>query len=534
MPLIDLQTDLKSLRFGRDRFGNGSSNQPYIITPIPEAYNAAPESIGDYILRGGSLRLKTVLEGESRLLKFLSDTKNPNSFAFLAKQVALARLGTKTIGQPTRVYNPLNTALQVADPTGFLHISKDGYRPFLFTDKTITYEYQTATQNIQTPELNRLYTLTNNKINGNTNDTSIQYGVTRNPLHILRYGGGPGSEAGIGFTYIKRQVDTTFNNPTIDNLGTLNLTFTNKLLGELRLYQPGSTQVYGNSAVQSFYDFRQEVVEKSTDKQIKEKLLFTPYNNFNRTKTYQLPDSGLKSNIRKDQYQNSTTVDGKIVADPITLKPIYSDTQVDQELKDLDFIRFYLAVLDNDSTDGTKEFIHLRALLSSISDSFSAGFNDFTYVGRAETFKTYNSFSRSFNFSLKVAALSKDELNAISNKVNYIASLTAPDYSQGGFMRPNIVYLTLGNYLNDVPGYIESVSITVPDETTWEIARKVDEAGDVIRDTTTQQMPMYMELSISFFPIHSILPQKGARFLGTANTAVITTNNVMQNFNVEG
>jgi len=527
MPLIDLKTDLKSLRFGRDRFGGGSSNQPYIVTPIPEAYDMAPESIGDYILRGASLRLKTTEQATSRLLSWFTDTKNPNNFAFVAKQEALARLGTKTIGQPNRVYLPTNTLAQVADPTGFLHVSKDGVLPYLFVDPTITYQYKTRTQNIQEPQNNRLYNLTTNKIHGDWLVTSTQYGINRNPDVILRYGGGPGSEAGIGYTRIKRVTNTTFNNATIDDLGNLNLTFTNKLLGELKLYQPGSTQVYGDSAVQTFYDFRQEIVEKSTDKQIKEKLLFTPYTQFNRTKYYQLPDSGLKSNIRKNQYENSLTVDNKIVGDPITLKTLYTSNNVDENLKDLDFIRFYIAVLDNDSVTGEKTFVHLRAYLSGITDNFTAGFNDFSYVGRAETFKTYNSFNRSFSFTLKVAALSKDELNAISSKVNYIASLTAPDYSQAGFMRPNIVYLTLGNYLNNVPGFIESVNITLPDDSTWEIGRKVDESGEIIMDPSTQQMPHYLELSITFHPIHSVLPSKGSRLLGYGNLSSVTTDDVV-------
>ena len=98
-----------------------------------------------------------------------------------------------------------------------------------------------------------------------------------------------------------------------------------------------------------------------------------------------------------------------------------------------DFIKFWIAALDNDSTTGSKKYIHLRAYLSNISDNFQASFNDFTYVGRAETFKTYNGFDRSFSFSLKIAALSKAELLPLMEKVNYIASLTAPDYSSAGF-----------------------------------------------------------------------------------------------------
>ena len=35
MPLVNRTTNLKSLRYGNDRRGNGSSNQPYVTTPIP-------------------------------------------------------------------------------------------------------------------------------------------------------------------------------------------------------------------------------------------------------------------------------------------------------------------------------------------------------------------------------------------------------------------------------------------------------------------------------------------------------------------
>ena len=36
MGLINLKTDLKSLRFGNDRIGGGNSGQPYITTNIPD------------------------------------------------------------------------------------------------------------------------------------------------------------------------------------------------------------------------------------------------------------------------------------------------------------------------------------------------------------------------------------------------------------------------------------------------------------------------------------------------------------------
>ena len=52
MGLIDLKTDLKSLRYGKDTLGGGYSGQPYIQTPIPDSFNDLGAS-EDFILRGG-------------------------------------------------------------------------------------------------------------------------------------------------------------------------------------------------------------------------------------------------------------------------------------------------------------------------------------------------------------------------------------------------------------------------------------------------------------------------------------------------
>ena len=54
MGLINLQTDLKSLKFGNDRPGGGSSGQPFIKKPL---FTNITDQIGpsntDFLLRGG-------------------------------------------------------------------------------------------------------------------------------------------------------------------------------------------------------------------------------------------------------------------------------------------------------------------------------------------------------------------------------------------------------------------------------------------------------------------------------------------------
>ncbi len=540
--LLDLTTDLKSLRFGRDKQGGGSSNQPYIVTPIPEGdTTGASELYGDFLLRGGALRPTIVARNTSRLVKFLTDFQTGDGVSFIAKQNLLARLNPPSIGQPNRIYSPIaaNTIAQTADPTGTVHFNKDGLN--FSTPYNNTYERRTFNQNFNSfnqGRNNRLVKLTNNKIGGNS-QISLIYGVTNIPGNILTYGGGAGSVGGFGTTKINRVSVTDQNSSYIqlgngisgarDNTTTPNLSFTNRTISNLSSTSPISgTRVYQSEATTILTDFREQI--KEDNPVAATKLVSSNYRDFNRTKTYGITDSGNRSFTRLNQYEGARDPanQNRLVSDPVSMKPIYSSIAVAKDMQNSDFIKFWIARLDNNSTDGTKEYIHLRAYLSGLSDSFQAGFNSFKYVGRAETFQTYNSFDRSFSFSLKVAALSRVELVPLIQKVNRIASLTAPDYSSGGFMRSNIVYLTLGDYLDNVPGFIQSVNITIPDDTSFEIAR--DENGEpetTLVDGTevrTQQLPKYVEMQISFKPIHSILPEVKGKFIGSNDTFLASSN----------
>ena len=49
MPLINLRTDLKSLKYGKDTPGGGYSGQPYIQAKIPDGFE--PKS-SDFIFKG--------------------------------------------------------------------------------------------------------------------------------------------------------------------------------------------------------------------------------------------------------------------------------------------------------------------------------------------------------------------------------------------------------------------------------------------------------------------------------------------------
>ena len=94
MALINLQTDLTSLKYGHDRPGGGSSNQPYIQTDIPDG--DLPAKSPDFLLRNGFLSPVAAAKDTSRVTQMLFDTKSPNGLLFTAKENLLSRLSVKT------------------------------------------------------------------------------------------------------------------------------------------------------------------------------------------------------------------------------------------------------------------------------------------------------------------------------------------------------------------------------------------------------------------------------------------------------
>jgi len=98
MPLINFQTDLKSLSFGSDRRDGDSSNQPYITKNIPDGLESddLPVRSGpDFIIRGGLKAVSNALDDVARLGKMFIDLKSPSGLLFIAKENLLSRTSVK-------------------------------------------------------------------------------------------------------------------------------------------------------------------------------------------------------------------------------------------------------------------------------------------------------------------------------------------------------------------------------------------------------------------------------------------------------
>ena len=140
-------------------------------------------------------------------------------------------------------------------------------------------------------------------------------------------------------------------------------------------------------------------------------------------------------------------------------------------------------------------------------------------MGRGENFYKYKGFDRSIGFDFDVYVGSKPELFPVYKKLNYLASLTAPDYSETGFMRGNIVQLTVGDYLNDVYGVITGFNFSIPEESSWDISRLDD--GQI--DGTSAELPLLINVSsFEFKPIHNFVPATDSKSPNTISSPFIS------------
>ena len=132
-----------------------------------------------------------------------------------------------------------------------------------------------------------------------------------------------------------------------------------------------------------------------------------------------------------------------------------------------DYIKFKFFDIVN------KKNIIFRAFLSGISETFSPEWSSEKYIGRPDSVHVYQGVERSMSFEFMIVPSSKQELPILWEKLNYLVGFTYPSWkpmgSSGNRMEAPFMNLTLGDMYNAVPGYLSSLSITVDDNSPWEI-----------------------------------------------------------------
>ena len=162
-----------------------------------------------------------------------------------------------------------------------------------------------------------------------------------------------------------------------------------------------------------------------------------------------------------------------------------------------DMVPFYISELGGASS------LYFRAGINSISDTFSPSWTQIKEIGRADPKILLEGWGRAFSLDLTLAAGSSGELKPMWEKLNTLASWTAPDYSKGNGYTGTFIELTLGDLYQQVPCYLSGFSVDIDNETPWEI-------------TAGRRVPKYASVSLDLTYIGSEMPQKGQQFFAMA------------------
>jgi hypothetical protein len=536
MSLINLKTNLKSLRYGNDQLGGGNSGQPYIQIPIPEGFNNLQSSSNDFILRGGALVARNSALDIQRLAKMFKDPKSINGLFFIAKQNLLSRTAvrTQTSGLLNEgIYTPLSTLTEAGLVGLGGHVLKQGLNPFaetgIYSNNPNLYGVKvTSNQSAEENRLYNLYSSINVGIPHRLNGFTLNNGV-----NVLTYDGGPGSTLGVGKTGIRYadQRTNTYNPSVLVNKNSV-FTYSQKQVGidSVMSIAPGLESFVTDNNTKpgspTIIDFRQRIRSalSSIPKKQAEESGATPdapdYNDKNLENRVNIGGSnnvgpGYKAGKNLTSYSSGSGI-GPV--DKINALPIYKSNAVDETRERTnDLAKFRIAIIDN-QTPTSKTFMHFRAFIDNFSDSYNASWNPVTYLGRGENFYTYSNFTRAINIGWTVAAQSKQELIPMYKKLNYLASSLAPDYTPSGYMAGNLIQLTVGGYLYEQVGFFSSLTYDISSDTPWEIG--LSTTGE---DKSVKELPHMIKVTAAFTPIHDFIVSK--QTISEFNETAILTDN---------
>ena len=166
------------------------------------------------------------------------------------------------------------------------------------------------------------------------------------------------------------------------------------------------------------------------------------------------------------------------------------------------------------------KYIFFRAYVDGITEDLAPNWSQTDYIGRSEAVYVYQNASRSITFTLKLIANTKQELSKIYEKMNRLTSLCYPEYAKDELisdymspkntqeeiirqdvktrMKPPLTKFRLGDMFgttnNELLGFIESISYSVPSESTYETENK-------------KRVPKHITATITYKVIHGKVPE---------------------------
>jgi hypothetical protein len=446
-------------------------SQPYVYTRVTESESVNP--MFENRVNPVSLSARKDFK---RMFEF---SKSPQGLIFLGKQTFLQ---TGNTFDNTRIYNPLNVQIHSVP---FVH------RPRHIESKKILelFNFETGEKsqlqkstiqelklrNDSSTDRGSILNFSNTSFESNTRPDEDRYVVLQKKISGTKpwkyYTTGDVGQSSLGlhlFSFKDKQTYSYFyKNKDANPKGFLNYIFNNDTL----------------------HSTLEKSIENWTDKN--DKYIQEVQNYLGKVEDADgnLIKGGRDGGKNISIASPGTPEDGKFVAkskeggDVTTADSrYYKDlTQIDKSI----FKRNIPFIYDVDSVDVIFEAgepadllsgvespaVRFRALIEDINESVTPVYNENKYIGRYETFYTYNKVTRDLSFSLTLHAFSAEELDHIHYKMSYLTSLAYPE-TTGNYLTPNIFKVTIGLVYHKQPCILQSLTHTIESDTSWDIDRQ--------------------------------------------------------------
>jgi hypothetical protein len=577
-------TKFKSLKFGSDKPGGGTSPEPIIQKPIKDNNLVGVEkTVAD-----------TAAENRDRISRLIKST--PRGINFINKQSGLqlsntrlelpkgnifgVGINTSTRLTPLTFYNKETLLAQEGGNIGD-HFDRFGLTPFMED----SYKYINIATSNNTTKNNRLVGL-QNKLETKYYKLTPGVSITQSSVNILK-SKVKGILGGIStFTNTLAGISNIFGgSPFLNKIN-------NKISGISRLVSPflsptvdqyiggpGSKFGVGTTNIRRF-DFTNDLDKFNSLKELSDtKARFGKidrtdgslygaslgYNNSSYIEEdinfILTPASPIKSQFQILQEQKNKRPSISYDRADVSVGNVDTNysykTKVLPQLNPQDFgldrnseTFNYITNLSNrldgmyDRNDGenmsvvfqlinpfTAQNLHriiFPAYINGFKVNSDATWNDISYIGRSENLYVYSKFKRTVSFNLQIPCFNIIELRERHRALGALESSLAGQYKDsklGGIL----TRLYLGNYLKGETGIINNISYDIPNDSSWDI---------------DEQLAHNINVSINFTVIHNDLPTykreggffsktipNGANYFISSDKALTNTGATKDSFN---
>lgn len=114
---------------------------------------------------------------------------------------------------------------------------------------------------------------------------------------------------------------------------------------------------------------------------------------------------------------------------------------------------------------------HFRCSINGLTETTTPSWDSSKFLGNPFNLYTYNGVERSVSFNLQLFSLNANELVNNWEKLKFLTYLCYPTAYQDdriGYVVPPFIKFTLGDMYKQKDGFVESLSYTIPDNSTWE------------------------------------------------------------------